>query len=191
VSFLQRSAKAPRAPRPVKPRVFLTKADRKVVNALKPVEKVAGLIVSFYGAVMTFSLVALSPEGFSGTNRWRLPLGLALCAACAALAHFTNRWLVGIGAIGLVYGVPWSKWFFFALIPLGYFVFLNMRIFRDQRAMTELRASEGNFGIDPRSEAARDRRSKKDVRATEDAAGRSLAPASKRYTPPKAAKKKR
>jgi hypothetical protein len=45
------------------------------------------------------------------------------------------------------------------------------------------KATAGDFGIDPR-DIPRGRK-KVDEKATEDAMGRSLAPASKRYTPPK------
>lgn len=170
--------------------MFLSKGDRKAVNALKPIERVLGYGCALYAAVTMFTLVTLSKEGFDGANRWRLPLGLAFAALLAALAKFTNRWLAGIGAIGVVYGAPWGRGFMFATPVLAYFVWVNLRVYRDNKAMLAARMAEGNYGVDPRTAASRDRKGRKDARATEDASGRVLAPASKRYTPPKAAKKR-
>jgi hypothetical protein len=170
--------------------VFLSKEDRKSVNALKPIEKVLGYATALFAAVTMFTIVVLSEQGFEGANLWRLPLGIAFAALLAALAKFTNRWLAGIGAIAVVYGGPWGRGFIFATPVLAYFVWVNLRVYRDNKSMLATRMAEGNYGVDPRSAAARDRKGKKDVRATEDASGRVLAPASKRYTPPKAAKKR-
>lgn len=185
--LLKRSAASPRT---VRPRVFLSKADRKVVNALRPIEKLLGYATAAYAAISMLTIVLVSDLGFAGNNQWRLPIGLGFAAVLALFTRFTNRWLAGIGAIGLVYGAPWGKSFLFAAPALGYFVWLNLRIFKDQKAKTAERALEGDYGMDPRSAAARDRRAKTDERVKEDATGRTLASKSKRYTPPKVAKKK-
>ena len=176
-----------RSARTVKPRVYLSKADRKVINALKPIERTAAYLVAGYASVAITIVVAASKLGFSGNNVWRLPLGLAICAAVAALAWKTNRWLTGIGAILIVYGLPWSAYWLFAFPALAFFAWLNIRLYKDQRKRMDEKAAEGDYGISPRDMP---RGKAKAEKATTDASGRPLAAASKRYTPPKVAKKK-
>jgi hypothetical protein len=171
--------------RPVRqPRVFLSKEDRKEINRLRPIEKQIGWGAAAYGLAAITAITAKSKDGFGGGNTaWRYPLGIAICLLFALLVWKTNRWLSGIGAILAVYGSPWSTLFLFAFPILAYFIWLNIRIFKDQRKRMDEKATAGDFGIDPR-DIPRGRK-KVDEKATEDAMGRSLAPASKRYTPPK------
>lgn len=173
--------------REVRPRVYLSKEDRRDVNRIRPIEQKIGYLAAAYGLAALTAVTATSKSGFGGDTAWRFPLGAAFLVLFGVLLWKTNRWLAGIGAILTVYGSPWGSMILFAFPLLAYFVWLNIRIFRDQRQRIEERAAVGDFGVDPRS-VPRGRK-KAEEKATQDATGRSLAPASKRYTPPKKKKK--
>lgn len=163
--------------------MYLSKQDRREVNRLRPIEQKIGFLAAGYGGAAITAITASSKDGFGG----RFLLGMAFVALFAVLLWKTNRWLAGIGAILTVYGSPWGTLILFAFPVLAFFVWLNIRIFRDQRQRMDEKASAGDFGVDPR-DVPRGRK-KVDEKATQDATGRSLAPASKRYTPPKKKKK--
>jgi hypothetical protein len=171
---------------PARPRVYLSKEDRKEVNRLRPIEQRIGWGTAAYATAAIVAITAMSKGGFSGNAdnpAWRFPLGLAFCLIFALLLWKTNRWLSGIGAILTVYGSPWGNLVLFAFPVLAFFVWLNIRIFKDQRQRMDEKAAAGDYGVDPR-DVPRGRK-KMDEKATQDAMGRSLAAASKRYTPPK------
>ena len=157
------------------------------MNRLRPIEKKIGFAAAGYAALAIAAITASSKDGFGGDTPWRFPLGIAFIAVFAVLLWKTNRWLSGIGAILTVYGSPWGSYVLFAFPVLAFFVWLNIRIFRDQRQRMEEKAAAGDFGVNPR-DVPRGRK-KVDEKATQDATGRSLAPASKRYTPPTKKKK--
>jgi hypothetical protein len=171
---------------PARPRVYLSKEDRKEVNRLRPIEQRIGWGTAAYATAAIVAITAMSKGGFSGNAdnpAWRFPLGVAFCLIFALLLWKTNRWLSGIGAILTVYGSPWGNLVLFAFPVLAFFVWLNIRIFKDQRQRMDEKAAAGDYGVDPR-DVPRGRK-KMDEKATQDAMGRSLAAASKRYTPPK------
>jgi hypothetical protein len=190
VGLLSSKPKSARPVRSVKPRVYLSKTDRKAINTLRPIERTAAYFIAGYAAIAITIVVGASKLGFTGTNLWRLPLGIAICAAVAVLAWKTNRWLTGIGAILIVYGLPWSAYWLFAFPALGFFAWLNIRLYKDQRVKMDEKAAAGDYGISPRDVPRGRAKAAKEEKATTDASGKPLAPASKRYTPPKVAKKK-
>jgi hypothetical protein len=190
VGLFSNKTKADKPSKATRPRVFLSKEDRKEVNRLRPLEKQIGLGTAAYALAAITAITAKSTAGFGGNSDspvWRYPLGAAFCLLFAVLIWKTNRWLAGIGAILAVYGSQWGTLILFAFPVLAFFVWLNIRIFKDQRKRMDEKAAAGEYGIDPR-DVPRGRK-KIDEKATEDGIGRVLPPASKRYTPPKKRKK--
>lgn len=124
-----------------------------------------------------------------------------LAAMLAAVVVFvlaawkTNRLVASLGGLLCVYistveGAARSSQFFLPSLPLlALMLWLSFKISGDRRKLTEEKAASGDFGVHPGTRAQQDRKAKKSgSKATEDSTGRTIAPASKRYTPPKVKK---
>ena len=186
--------KTPRPARPVRPRVYLSKAESKSVNAVKPTERKVCLGLAAW-AVLYMTVLHLSERGTDAAHLWKLGVMLVVVGLFVFLALKSNRLAASLGGLLCVYiptieGPKTSALFFLPSVPLlALMMWLSFKISGDRRKLTEEKAARGDFGVDPRSRAQRDRKPKKvGASATQDSTGRAIAPASKRYTPPKAKK---
>ena len=176
------NARPARTPRP---RVFLSKEENKAVNALRPLERKGCYVLAAYVAI-SVTLIQNHLHGFAADQLWKLGVSLALAAALVAAARFSNRLIAGVAALLCVYGPAWGK-FVIAAVPLfAVMLYFTFKISGDRRKMIDQRIERGDYGVDPRTAARQSRKGKET--ATADSTGRSMAPASKRYTPPKAKK---
>jgi hypothetical protein len=195
VSFLDRlkssgrPAPGPRAPRVRKPRVFLSREETKAINTPVKKERIIGMALAVYfEAIAVF--IHLSEVGSRSDQLWRLGVMLFVGFVFFMLAAKGNRILLSIGAFICVY-IPGllekpkiAQLFFLPAIPLYAFMLWIMlfKLSGERRKAVDARIASGDYG-NPRplkSETA------KNAPAKEDATGRTIASASKRYTPPKA-----
>ncbi len=196
VAILNRN-KTPKAPRVVRPRVYLSKAESKSINALQPKERKICFGLAAWAAIYMTFFHFNPPKSYDVAPIWKLIVMYGAVAAFAAVAFKTNRLVASLGGLLCVYipvveGPARSSGFFLPSVPLlALMMWLSFKISGDRRKLTEEKAASGDFGMDPRKRAELDRKAKKSgaTAATEDATGRALAPASKRYTPPKTKKK--
>lgn len=151
---------------------------------LKPFERNLLYAAAAYCAI-AMTLIHAYTRGMD--RLWWLGISYALVAVFIVLTWRTNRMFAGIGAIICVYGPAWGRYVIFATPLFGLMLWLTFRISTDRRAMIDDRISRGDYGVDPRTAAEQARKAKKagGTVATETTAGKPLAPASKRYTPPK------
>ena len=181
----------PKTARPVRtprPRVFLSKEENKAVNALRPIERNGCYVLAAYVAVCV-TLIQYKLHHFAADQLWKLGVSLALAAALVAAARFSNRLVAGIAALLCVYGPAWGKYVIAAVPLFAVMLFFTFRISGDRKKKIDEHIQSGNYGVDPRSVARQSRKAKGNETATADSTGRSIAAASKRYTPPKAKKK--
>lgn len=150
---------------------------------LRPMERNILYVAAAYCAV-SMTLIQVYVRG---TERlWWLGISLVLVGALIVLTWKTNRMFAGIGAILCVYGPAWGKYVIFATPLFALMLWLTFRISTDRRRMIDDRTKRGDYGVDPRTAAELARKAKKmGTVATQTTAGKPLAPASKRYTPPK------
>jgi hypothetical protein len=183
VGLLNREPKAARPRKARPPRVYLDREETKQTMRLKPMERNVAYVAAAYCAV-AMTLIQIFVRG---TDRlWWLGISFLLVAAFAVLTWRTNRMFAGIGAILCVYGPAWGKYVIFGTPLFALMLWLTFRISSDRRKMIEDRTARGDFGVDPRTAADQARKAKKTgTAATETVSGKALAPASKRYTPPK------
>jgi hypothetical protein len=193
VALLNRT-RSPKPARPIRPRVYLSKEESRSVNAVKPNERKICLGLALWAAIY-MTVLHFHEKGSAVGDLWKLGVMLAAVAAFVFLAMKTNRLAASLGGLLCVYvpvveGAKSSALFFLPSLPLlALMMWLSFRISGDRRKLTEEKAARGDFGTDPRSRAASDRKVKKGASKTEDSTGRVIAPASKRYTPPKAKKR--
>jgi hypothetical protein len=196
VAILNRT-KTPKAPRVIRPRVYLSKEESKSINALQPKERKICFGLAAWAAIYMTFFHFNPPKGAEVAPIWKLFVLYGAVAAFVAAAYKTNRLVASLGGLLCVYipvveGTAQSSGYFLPSVPLlALMMWLSFKISGDRRKLTEEKAASGDFGIDPRTRAEQNRKAKKPgtTTATEDATGRALAPASKRYTPPKAKKK--
>jgi hypothetical protein len=178
----------PKKQRTVRPRVFLSKAENKQVRRLRPLEKATAYALSVY-VVIGMSLILWKKYDFETKELWRLGVATGFAIALSVAARFTDRFVVGLAAMACVYLVPWGKYFVFGIPLLILMGIVMFQISRQRQAIITDRIARGDYGVDPRTAARLAREAKNNPTATTDATGRSLAPKSKRYTPPKGPKK--
>ena len=163
--------------------MFLDREETKQTMRLKPIERNVAYVAAAYCAV-AMTLIQVFTRGMD--RLWWLGISLTLVAAFVALTWRTNRMFAGIGAILCVYGPAWGKFVIFGTPLFALMLWLTFRISSDRRKLIEDRTSRGDYGVDPRTAADTARKAKKaGTAATETVSGKPLAPASKRYTPPK------
>ena len=175
--------------------MYLTKAESKSVNALRPLERKICFGLAAWAAIyMTFLHFNPLPK-YDVAAPWKLAVMLVTAALFVLAALKTNRLVASMAGLLCVYipaveGPARSSQFFLPSVPLlALMMWLSFRISGDRRKLTEQKAASGDFGVDPRTRAAQERRAKKaGTTVSEDSTGRPLAPPSKRYTPPKAKK---
>ncbi len=162
------------------------------MNALQPKERKICFGLAAWAAVyMTF--LHFWRTNNKASDLWKLGVLLAAVAVFVFLTMKTNRLAASLGGLLCVYipvveGTKNSAGFFLPSIPLlALMMWLSFRISADRRKLTEAKAASGDFGVDPVRQKQLDRQAKKNGTAlVEDSTGRQIAPASKRYTPPKA-----
>ena len=188
--------KTPKPARTIRPRVYLSREESKSINALQPKErKICFGLAAWASIYMTFFHFN-PPKSYSVAPIWKLAVLLGAVALFVALAFKTNRLAASLGGLLCVYipvveGPARSSGYFLPSVPLlALMMWLSFRISGDRRKLTEAKAASGDFGVDPKRRATLDRKAKKSgTTVKEDSTGRVLAPASKRYTPPKAKKR--
>ena len=184
MGLFDRSPKTAKPKRQRPPRVYLDREETKQTMRLKPFERNLLYAAAAYCAIAMTLVHAYT----RGTEKlWWLGISYALVAVFAVLTWRTNRMFAGIGAIICVYGPAWGQYVIFATPLFGLMLWLTFRISTDRRALIDDRTRRGDYGVDPRTAAEQARKAKKAGAsvATETATGKALAPASKRYTPPK------
>ncbi len=186
--------KAVKAAPVARPRVRLRPEEVKLSNRLTPKEKLAGYGLAAF-EVVALTIVSLD-KGLTTDERVGLLItlvGLALFGVCV---RFTNRLGASLGGLGallfwttkngsakdLAYGFPKV---IYAYPLIGFMLYLTFASARTRQKMMAERIANGDLVNAPTA-----RKSTKPDLATTDSSGKSLAPKSKRYTPPKAAKKK-
>ena len=132
------------------------------------------------------TLIQNKVHGFAADQLWKLGVSLALAAGLVAAARFSNRLVAGIAALLCVYGPAWGKYVIAGVPLFAVMLFFTFRISGDRRKKIDEHIESGDYGVDPRTAARKSRKAKGNETATADSTGRSMAPASKRYTPPKA-----
>ncbi len=185
-SSTPKAAKAVKTSRVAKPRVRLRPEEMKSTNRLTERERYItyGLAAFAVGAFL-FRTVG---DGLIDREPVWLGLGVALALFLAGLGRFTNRLGVTLGAVGCALWPGYGRsWAILAYPFLGFTMYLTFAMKRSRDKLMSERAAKGDFA-DPFAEkrAAKG----KPVAAKEDALGRAYASQSKRYTPPKAVKKK-
>ena len=168
--------------------MFLSKEENKAINALRPIERNGCYVLAGYVAVCV-TVIQHSLHGFAADQLWKLGVSLALAGALVAAARFSNRLVAGVAALLCVYGPAWGKYVIAAVPLFAVMLFFTFRISGDRRKRIDERIAQGDYGVDPRTVARQSRKAKANETATADSTGRSIAPPSKRYTPPKAKKK--
>ena len=183
------AARPPAKPKKARrPRVFLSRGENKLVNALKPIERKVGYAMAAYVAICV-AIIQWYVNRFTAGQLWKSGVTLVLVAVLIAALRYSNRLFAGIAAIACVYTPGWHIYQVAATPLFGLMLFLTFRISNDRRKLIDDHIARGDLGVDPRTVANRKREAKKNPAATADRTGRALASASKRYTPPKAKKK--
>jgi hypothetical protein len=177
-------------PRERRPRVYLSREETKAINTPGQRERIIGVVLAAYFAVVA-TFIHLHEIGRASDKLWKLGVMLLASLFFVGVSLKFNRIVMGLGALLCVYmpaveGTKTSALFFLPAIPLyGFMLWLFMfKISGARRKAMAARMESGDYGVDPRSAAAR--RPDKTKTATTDTTGRALPTASKRYTPPKA-----
>jgi peptidoglycan/LPS O-acetylase OafA/YrhL len=175
--------------------VFLSRDETKAINAARPKERLIGKLLAIYAEIVSVA-IHLRENGTANAHIWKLGVLVFAGVLFFVLSMKGNRLLIGLGALLCVYipmveGPKISPLFFFFLIPLyAFMMYLALfKISSDRRKAIDARIKSGDYGTNPRF-AGKASSSATAATAQTDAAGRSIAPASKRYTPPKAKGKK-
>jgi hypothetical protein len=171
--------------------VYLDREETKQTMRLKPFERNICYLAAAYCAVAVTLVYFFALTGNTDVKLnkpwWWLAISYLLIGIFGVMSWRTNRMFAGIGAILCVYGPAWGRYVIAATPLFGLMLYLTFRISGDRRKFVDARIQRGDYGVDPRTAADRARAAKKaGTTATETAAGKPLAPASKRYTPPKA-----
>lgn len=186
MGLLNRSSNDAKPKRQRPPRVYLDREETKQTMRLKPFERNILYLAAAYCAVAMTLVHVYSPGKHP---LWWLGVSYALVAVLVALTWKTNRMFAGIGAVLCVYGPAWGKYVIFATPLFALMLWLTFRISTDRRKFIDDRTQRKDYGVDPRTAADLARKAKKAAAggtvATQTTTGKPLAPASKRYTPPK------
>lgn len=186
MGLLNRSFNDAKPKRSRPPRVYLDREETKQTMRLKPFERNILYLAAAYCAV-AMTLVHVYSTGKHPL--WWLGVSYALVAVLVVLTWKTNRMFAGIGAVLCVYGPAWGKYVIFATPLFALMLWLTFRISTERRKFIDDRTQRKDYGVDPRTAADLARKAKKaaasGVVATQTTTGKPLAPASKRYTPPK------
>ena len=187
MGLLNRTPKSEKPRRARPPRVYLNREETKQTMRLLPFERKILYLAAAYCAT---AMVLIHAYTRGMEKLWWLGISLALVGVFVALTWRTNRMFAGIGAILCVYGPAWGRYVIFGTPLFGLMLWLTFRISTDRRKLIDARIRSGEYGVDPRTAADQARKAKKaGTTATQTVTGKPLAPASKRYTPPKVKKK--
>jgi hypothetical protein len=155
-------------------------------NQLSSRDRKLGYLTALYGAIAFIGIGV--HDGFKAGEAARMSLGVGLAIGMAMIAwRFSSRIGLSIGAVAVVMwiSVGWPTYSLVAYPLLAFMLYLMLTMSNARRRMIKERIDAGDFA-DPRSEA-RAARAAATVTAAPD--GRPVAAPSKRYTPPKAARK--
>lgn len=172
------------------PRVILRPAELKESNQLSDLERKLGYGLAAYGVGI---YIWRASVGGIQTREWSfLVIGIILAASLAGLAKYTNRVGVMFAAAACAILCTFSpsfgpKW----QLLLYPFLMLTMVVaFRSSQSRRKIMARRVEAGDLANPHEERRAAKAKPALAKEDATGRAYANKSKRYTPPKASKKK-
>ena len=173
----------PKTPAPVRtprPRVRLSRDEIRSTNKIQPLETKIAWVLAAYG---TIGLIAVrSRAGFTGDEWIIVAMAVAVGAAMALCAKYTNRIGTSMSAMAFVLP-PW--WGTFALAGYPFLIFFGWLMLRQssaRRKLLDARIASGDLG---RSPSARNRRDERRPTDAVDATGKRIAEPSRRYTPPK------
>jgi membrane protein implicated in regulation of membrane protease activity len=187
-------SKQPR-PAPVRrapaPRVRLRPEEIKRSNQLTTRDRQIGTAAALYG-VAAFIGIGIH-DGWGKGEASRVSLGVGLAIGMIIIAwRFSSRIGLSIAAVAVVMwiSVGWPTYSLVAYPLLALMLYLMLAMSNARRRIMKERIDAGDFA-DPRSEARAARAAGRATKATNTPDGRPIATPSKRYTPPKAASKKR